>query len=138
MLSVLLLRNLPGPLRVEHPRLYYYDAPQVETSPSIHGDTYLQAPPWPEPKIRVGYDTSQALRQRFAGQVPRSEYVPLYSVPSPNEPYPHPLGFVRQQSQGPTTASRSPSQDPAGVQNTLGGPYLQVYSATVVLLCASL
>ncbi|KAH9995800.1 caspase domain-containing protein [Russula vinacea] len=76
--------NLPGPLRVEHPRLYYHDAPQVETSPTILGDTYLQAPPWPEPRIRVGYDTSQALQQRFVGQIPRSDTVAQRALSPPS------------------------------------------------------
>jgi len=114
--------NLPGPSRDEHPRSYYHDAPQVETSHSTYGDTHLQAPPWPEPRIRVAYDTSQTLQQAPIGQTPSSEYVPLYSVRSPNEPC-HLPDFVRQHSQGPMTASWSPSQGPAGVQNTLGVPY---------------
>jgi hypothetical protein len=122
--------NLPGPSRDEHPRSYYHDAPQVETSHSTYGDTHLQAPPWPEPRIRVAYDTSQTLQQAPIGQTPSSEYVPLYSVRSPNEPC-HLPDFVRQHSQGPMTASWSPSQGPAGVQNTLGVPYWQVTGRTM-------
>jgi hypothetical protein len=47
---------------------------------------------------------------------------------SANEPRSsYPLGFIHPQNPGPMTPAWSPSQCPAGVQNTLAGPYSQGY-----------
>ena len=151
MLSVLLPRNVPVLARGRYPS-HYYDAPGAYdvTFPShpTYEDTCLQAPlpPWPRPGLPEEYDTYQASEQPQSRS--NSEHVQGFSTRSANKSYPkYPLGFVRKQSSdsGPSgsrtmTATWSPPQGPAGVQDSLEKSYFQVpvYSTSIVFLCASL
>jgi hypothetical protein len=126
VLSVSLPRNEPGPVGDGYFRSPY--APPGTPHPTYEG-TYPQAPlspwvPWVQPRISVGYDTSQ---RRSVDPSPCSEYVPSYSVQSTNEPYP--LGFRCQRSPGPMTEPRPTSQGSAYVQNAYEsrGSYLKVF-----------
>lgn len=83
--------------------------------------------PWPQSGMPVRYDTSQALQQPHVGPNFGSEYDPVHLV-EPNVGYVYENhGFVRQQSSGPMDVAWP--LGPAGVQNTLWGPYSQVYIA---------